>query len=335
MGGRSLSRRGAGLVKAHAVHFVAPRRVEVREVDLPAPAEGYVLVATEWSGISSGTELLAYRGEVDPELPLDETLGALAGTFAYPFRYGYSAVGRVVRPAGSLLEGQLVFAFHPHQDRFMVDAQGGCSGGRDGCPRGHHVPDGRDRPPGMPGCRFPPGGGGRGCRPGGGRDPGRRAVGPDRDGRPRLGTGAGAAGGRRHLRGAGAGTGRCRRRRVRNDRRAGSRSRGRGQREPPGPVFVPGAAGSRGDCGGLLLVRHHAGLAPSWRRVSPPTAGHPQHPGLHHPGLPSARGGTAAVAPRWPGGSHASFRSPFSAPTRSPSRRPPRPTPTRTGRRTA
>jgi 2-desacetyl-2-hydroxyethyl bacteriochlorophyllide A dehydrogenase len=114
---------GAGLVKARAVHFVAPRRVEVREVDLAAPAEGDILVATEWSGISSGTELLAYRGEIDPELPLDETLGALAGTFAYPFRYGYSAVGRVVRPTGSFREGQLVFAFHPHQDRFIVDAR--------------------------------------------------------------------------------------------------------------------------------------------------------------------------------------------------------------------
>jgi 2-desacetyl-2-hydroxyethyl bacteriochlorophyllide A dehydrogenase len=113
---------GAGLVKAHAVTFVAPRRVELREVELPAPAEGQLLVATEWSGISSGTELLAYRGEIDPELPLDETLGALAGTFAYPFRYGYSAVGRVVGPAGAFGEGQLVFAFHPHQDRFVVDA---------------------------------------------------------------------------------------------------------------------------------------------------------------------------------------------------------------------
>jgi 2-desacetyl-2-hydroxyethyl bacteriochlorophyllide A dehydrogenase len=109
-------------VKARAVHFVAPRRVELREVELPPPAEGRVLVATRWSGISSGTERLAWRGEVDPELPLDETLGALGGTFAYPFRYGYSAVGRVVRPAGTLREGQLVFAFHPHQDRFVVDA---------------------------------------------------------------------------------------------------------------------------------------------------------------------------------------------------------------------
>jgi 2-desacetyl-2-hydroxyethyl bacteriochlorophyllide A dehydrogenase len=109
-------------MRARAVHFVAPRRVELREVELPDPSEGQILVATEWSGISSGTELLAYRGEVDPDLPLDETLGALAGTFAYPFRYGYSAVGRVVRPAGSVRAGQRVFAFHPHQDRFVVDA---------------------------------------------------------------------------------------------------------------------------------------------------------------------------------------------------------------------
>jgi 2-desacetyl-2-hydroxyethyl bacteriochlorophyllide A dehydrogenase len=110
-------------MKARAVHFVAPRRVELREVEVPDPPEGHLLVATEWSGISSGTELLAYRGEVDPELPLDETLGALAGTFAYPFRYGYSAVGRVVRPAAPFREGQRVFAFHPHQDRFVTDAR--------------------------------------------------------------------------------------------------------------------------------------------------------------------------------------------------------------------
>jgi len=110
-------------MKARAVHFVAPRRVALREVEVPDPPEGHILVATEWSGISSGTELLAYRGEVDPDLPLEETLGALAGTFAYPFRYGYSAVGRVVRPATPFQEGQRVFAFHPHQDRFVADAR--------------------------------------------------------------------------------------------------------------------------------------------------------------------------------------------------------------------
>jgi threonine dehydrogenase-like Zn-dependent dehydrogenase len=79
-------------MQARAVHFVAPRRVELREVELPEVPDGLLLVATEWSGISSGTELLAYRGEVDPDLPLDETMGALAGTFTHPFRHGYSAV---------------------------------------------------------------------------------------------------------------------------------------------------------------------------------------------------------------------------------------------------
>jgi 2-desacetyl-2-hydroxyethyl bacteriochlorophyllide A dehydrogenase len=112
----------AGQVKARALHFVAPERVELRELEIPEAAAGQVLVATEYSGISSGTELLAYRGQVDSDLPLDDVLGALGGTFAFPFRYGYSAVGRVLGPAGPLRAGQLVFAFHPHQDRFVVDA---------------------------------------------------------------------------------------------------------------------------------------------------------------------------------------------------------------------
>jgi 2-desacetyl-2-hydroxyethyl bacteriochlorophyllide A dehydrogenase len=121
-GGYPAAREGPGGPFRGASGEVYLLRVELREVELPPQAGGRVLVATRWSGISSGTELLAWKGEVDPALPLDETLGALGGTFTYPFRYGYSAVGRVVRPAGSLREGQLVFAFHPHQDRFVVDA---------------------------------------------------------------------------------------------------------------------------------------------------------------------------------------------------------------------
>jgi 2-desacetyl-2-hydroxyethyl bacteriochlorophyllide A dehydrogenase len=90
-------------------------------VDVPVPGPGEVAVRTLWSGISGGTEMLAYRGEIDPQLPLDEAIGALAGTFAFPFRYGYSCVGRVER-SGSADEGRIVFAFHPHQDRFVVRA---------------------------------------------------------------------------------------------------------------------------------------------------------------------------------------------------------------------
>ena len=102
------------------VRFVAPYRVEVGEVAVPEPADGELLVRTEVSGISGGTEMLAYRGEVDPRLPRDETLGALGGTFAYPFEYGYSAVGTVELSRGTVPEGARVFAFHPHQDVFVI-----------------------------------------------------------------------------------------------------------------------------------------------------------------------------------------------------------------------
>lgn len=106
--------------EARRVVFVGPRQVELAQVDVPDPRPGELLVRTLRSGISSGTELLAYRGLLDPELPLDETIGALGGTFRYPFTYGYSCVGTVERSAGSLSPGTLVFAFHPHQDRFVV-----------------------------------------------------------------------------------------------------------------------------------------------------------------------------------------------------------------------
>jgi len=107
---------------ARALVFAAPGRVDVREVELREPGPGELLVRTEVSGISGGTELLAYRGEIDPALPLDEALGALAGTFAFPFRYGYSCVGRVELSRGPVDEGATVFAFHPHQDAFVAPA---------------------------------------------------------------------------------------------------------------------------------------------------------------------------------------------------------------------
>ncbi len=107
-------------MKARAVRFARPRSVEIVDVEVPEPEEGQVLVRTLYSGISGGTEMLAYRGELDPQLPLDETIGALGGTFAYPFQYGYSCVGEVVASQTELREGATVFAFHPHQDLFVT-----------------------------------------------------------------------------------------------------------------------------------------------------------------------------------------------------------------------
>jgi 2-desacetyl-2-hydroxyethyl bacteriochlorophyllide A dehydrogenase len=107
-------------VRANAVRFLGPRHVEIAEVSVPEPADGELLVRAELSGISGGTEMLVYRGEVDRELPLDETLETLGGTFAYPLSYGYSVVGRVERSRGTIREGTRVFAFHAHQDLLVV-----------------------------------------------------------------------------------------------------------------------------------------------------------------------------------------------------------------------
>jgi 2-desacetyl-2-hydroxyethyl bacteriochlorophyllide A dehydrogenase len=107
-------------MRARALQFVAPRRIEPTDVEVPVPAPGELLIRTLYSGISAGTELLAYRGEIDPGTSLDERIGPLAGTFSFPFRYGYSCVGRVQETKASAAAGPLVFAFHPHQDVFVA-----------------------------------------------------------------------------------------------------------------------------------------------------------------------------------------------------------------------
>jgi 2-desacetyl-2-hydroxyethyl bacteriochlorophyllide A dehydrogenase len=108
--------------QARAVQFVAPYVVELADVAVPEPRPGDVLVRAEFSGISGGTEMLAYRGELDSGVPRDETLAALTGSFEYPFTYGYSAVGTVEASRSAVGEGERVFAFHPHQTSFTVSA---------------------------------------------------------------------------------------------------------------------------------------------------------------------------------------------------------------------
>jgi 2-desacetyl-2-hydroxyethyl bacteriochlorophyllide A dehydrogenase len=97
------------------VEFRAPRTVVPIEVDIRPPRDGEVLLRTAYSGISGGTETLAYRGEIDPDLPLDESIGGLAGTFSFPFRYGYSVAGTIEESRCELEVGTSMFCFHAHQ----------------------------------------------------------------------------------------------------------------------------------------------------------------------------------------------------------------------------
>jgi 2-desacetyl-2-hydroxyethyl bacteriochlorophyllide A dehydrogenase len=106
-----------------ALQFTAPYRVSVIEEPVASPGTGQVLVRASVSAISPGTELLIYRGEWPENLPVDETIPALAGKFAFPLKYGYATVGTVSELGTAVANdwlGKRVFAFHPHQSHFLA-----------------------------------------------------------------------------------------------------------------------------------------------------------------------------------------------------------------------
>jgi 2-desacetyl-2-hydroxyethyl bacteriochlorophyllide A dehydrogenase len=103
--------------------FVGAGRVDFRDEGVGPPSTGEALVQTLYSAISPGTEMLVYRQQVPADMPVDESIGALAGTFTYPLKYGYAAVGRVVA-LGPEVEAawrdRMVFAFNPHETHFVA-----------------------------------------------------------------------------------------------------------------------------------------------------------------------------------------------------------------------
>lgn len=108
-----------------ALVFAAPYRVEVERSALGAPGLGEALVKTLVSAISSGTEMLLFRGQMPGELQLDESISALSGAIQYPVKYGYAAVGRVEvvgRDVEDVEVGDLVFCFRPHESGFVCRA---------------------------------------------------------------------------------------------------------------------------------------------------------------------------------------------------------------------
>jgi 2-desacetyl-2-hydroxyethyl bacteriochlorophyllide A dehydrogenase len=110
-------------MKRTAVIFEKPFAVSVLEESVPEADAGQVVVRNRMSAISPGTELLVYRGQVPAGWPVDSTISSLSGTFGYPLRYGYTAVGQVV-VAGQGVDpnwiGRWVFSFQPHQSHYLA-----------------------------------------------------------------------------------------------------------------------------------------------------------------------------------------------------------------------
>ncbi len=107
-----------------SLYFTDQRQITVQEEELPKMADNQVLVETLLSAISPGTESLIYRGEFPGDISLDENIASLSGSFSYPMKYGYSAVGRVVdtgKDVDPKWRDSLVMAFNPHESHFIAD----------------------------------------------------------------------------------------------------------------------------------------------------------------------------------------------------------------------
>ena len=85
----------------------------LRHEALPPPNLDQTLITTLATGVSRGTEALVFAGKVPPSQYDTMRAPLMGGSFPFPVKYGYSAVG--CDPAG-----QRVFVLHPHQDRFLA-----------------------------------------------------------------------------------------------------------------------------------------------------------------------------------------------------------------------
>ncbi len=96
--------------------------VKERTIDVKIPDDN-VLIKSVYSGISAGTELLVYRGQLPEGMLLDPLIPEFNETFSYPAQYGYSVVGEVVG-AGDNVDpkwiGRRIFAFNAHESYFSV-----------------------------------------------------------------------------------------------------------------------------------------------------------------------------------------------------------------------
>lgn len=100
------------------VVFPEPMRVEIQRFEVEEPGEEEVLIETEATLISIGTELTALTGDFPKP-------SAWSSYVKYPFTPGYSAVGRVIK-AGSkvkdLKPGDRVAAPTPHATHAVARA---------------------------------------------------------------------------------------------------------------------------------------------------------------------------------------------------------------------
>jgi NADPH:quinone reductase-like Zn-dependent oxidoreductase len=104
---------------AHACWITGPSRAEIRAETLGPLRDGELRVRSLHSGVSRGTELLVFRGEVPASEAARMRAPWQVGDFPAPVKYGYVNVG-VVEAGPAELQGRVVFCLHPHQTVYQV-----------------------------------------------------------------------------------------------------------------------------------------------------------------------------------------------------------------------
>ena len=108
-------------VNARAFWLREPGFGEIRNVVVPKPDPGEVLVRTLRSAVSRGTETLVFRGGVPADQGDQMRAPFQEGSFPGPVKYGYLNVGRVEHGPPDLV-GRTVFCLYPHQTAYVVPA---------------------------------------------------------------------------------------------------------------------------------------------------------------------------------------------------------------------
>ncbi|CAM5735571.1 hypothetical protein SALBM311S_03949 [Streptomyces alboniger] len=104
---------------ARAFWLSSPGHGDIRDLTLPDPAAGEVVVRSLYSGVSRGTETLVFRGGVPESQYAAMRAPFQEGDFPAPVKYGYLSVG-LVEEGPEALVGRTVFCLYPHQTRYVV-----------------------------------------------------------------------------------------------------------------------------------------------------------------------------------------------------------------------
>ena len=111
-------------MKVRSVIAERPDSVSVRTDELPPPGDDEVVVESQLSAISQGTEKKFLKGLHTHGSGLFAKSDPIGQKDDFPFHLGYSVVGRISEVGSDRNEhliGRSVFAYHPHCSSFLAD----------------------------------------------------------------------------------------------------------------------------------------------------------------------------------------------------------------------